>query len=204
MAVMRGRLTRLRFYEEEGQEDWRLVLSRLGWYALLVAVPVSVWRLFSDMWGLLHATLAILILAVVVRLLGPSHFLSFDEVLCRLFPRLRPAFRLGLVRIWDRRLRLEEGGEVACLLRGDLVGAAPVEGDILRLAGSFRQVTFHVSQGWNETTDARLAPRPTRTIWVFGLTAAISGLFLFYLIIGALDDFLHQLLTPFLSPDDLG
>ncbi|OPX19388.1 MAG: hypothetical protein BZ151_09500 [Desulfobacca sp. 4484_104] len=201
MIQIHGRVTHLQIYEEEGGHDWFLCLSRFCWYGICVAAPLSVWRFFYDLGGLVYAILGVLMLAVIIRLLGPIQVLAFDEVMCRLFPRLRAAFRLGLVRIWDLRLRLANNQEVACLLRGDLVGAAPVVGDRLRLQGRIRGGTLRVHSGTNETTGALVAPRPVRTGWVLAITAAVLGFFILYLY-GVFDEPLYGLLAYLLDIEE--
>jgi len=196
MATLNGQVTHLLIYEEEGGRDWVLSISKLLWYLICLIFPFSLFRFLRDIFGLWQSMIVLLVLAMLVRFFGPSNLVYLDELLCRLFPSLRSAVRLGRVRVYDFRLRTPENREVACILKGDLSGAAPILGDVLTLEGHNRWGTFWVQRGVNERTGSLLAPRSIRSWWLLIITAGLLGFFLAYLS-GALDALIYGWLEGF-------
>jgi hypothetical protein len=196
MATLNGQVTHLLIYEEEGGRDLVLSISKLLWYAICLVLPFSFFRFLRDLFGPWQSVLALLALAMLVRFFGPANLVYLDELLCRLFPSLRSAVRLGRVRIYDFRLRTSENKEVACILKGDLSGAAPILGDVLTLEGHNRWGTFRVQRGVNERTGNVLTPRSLRSWWLLIVTAWFLGFFIAYLS-GALDELIYGWLERF-------
>ncbi len=181
MEHVSGEITQLRIYREEGGRDWPLSMSKLMWCGIWLLFPVSLFRLLNDLFGLLAAISGVLLMAVLFRLFGSFNLVMLDELLSRVFPSIRSAIRMGMVRIHDFRLRTDDGREVACLLKGDLVGAGPVEGDRFELEGRRRKGAFWIRRGVNQITGSLLAVRSFRSVWVLLSTMAIMTALLLYL-----------------------
>ncbi len=181
MAELAGRISCIQVYEEEGRTDWALALSKLCWFAICVLFPISLFRFVKDLFNPVLAGISVLIMLLVIRLLGPLNLVMLDELLVRIVPTLRSAMRLGTVRIYDFRIEQEEGRQIACILRGDLRGGAPMEGDSVLLEGVYRGGVFRVSTGRNRTTNSLLAPRPRYSNWILLCTAGLVLLFALYL-----------------------
>jgi hypothetical protein len=181
MEHVRGQIAYLRVSQEEGGRDWALSISKVMWCGIWLLFPVSLFRLLNDLFGLVVAICGVLLLAVLFRLFGPLTIVMLDELLSRIFPSMRSAIRMGIVRIHDFRLRTDEGKEIACLMKGDLVGAGPVEGDIFELEGQSRQGTFWIRRGINEATGSILAARSLHSGWVLFCTGIVLTLLLLYL-----------------------
>lgn len=197
MDRVRGRITHLRIYQEEGGRDWAMSLSKLMWCGIWLLFPVALFRLLNDLFGLLVAICGVLLLAILFRLFGPFNLVMLDEVLSRIFPSVRSAIRLGIVRIHDFRLLTDEGREVACILKGDLVGAGPVEGDMFELEGRNRQGAFWVRRGLNQVTGSLLAARSIRSGWLLFGTVALITILLLYLA-GTFDQLIYTLIEKFI------
>ncbi len=198
MENVRGEIAHLRTYREEGGRDWALSMSKLIWCGLWVLFPVSLFRLLNDLFGLLAAISGVLLMAILFRLFGPFNLVMLDELLSRIFPSMRSAIRMGMVRIHDFRLRTEDGRELACLLKGDLVGAGPVEGDRFELVGRRRQGTFWIQRGINQATGTLLAVRSLRTGWVLFVTTAMLTVHLLYLA-GIFDRLIYTFIEKFIK-----
>lgn len=197
MDRVRGEITHLRIYQEEGGRDWALSLSKFMWCGIWLLFPVSLFRLLNDLFGLLVAICGVLLLAILFRLFGPFNLVMLDEVLSRIFPSVRSAIRLGIVRIHDFRLRTDEGREVACMLKGDLVGAGPVEGDLFELEGQNRHGTFWIRRGISQANGSLLAVRSLRSGWVLFSTVALMAALLLYLA-GCFDQLIYNLIEKFI------
>ena len=201
METLRGRISSIQIYEEEGGHDWCLALSKVGWGLICFFFPISLFRFLNDFFGLAVAIVAMLTLLLMVRLVGPQNLVMLDEVLCRLFPFFRSAVRLGRVRVYDFRLWMEDGRRVACLLKGDLIGAVPVAGDRVTLEGRNRSGTFFVHRGLNEETRSLLAPRTLPSFWIMLGTIAGMILMVFYLL-GIFDEVILRLIELFLISEE--
>jgi hypothetical protein len=184
-------------YEEEGRHDWYLSLSKAGWGFICFLFPISLFRFLNDFFGIAIAIVGMVILALIVRLVGPHNLVMLDELLCRLFPFFRSAVRLGRVRIYDFRLRTVDGKMLACLIRGDLVGAAPAIGDSVVLEGKRRAGTLRVRRGFNEETRSLLATRSVPSCWILLGTIVAMIVMVLYLL-GTFDDVLLRLIECFL------
>jgi len=165
-------------------------MSKFMWCGIWLLFPVSLFRFLNDLLGLLEAISGVLLLAILFRLFGPFNLVMLDELLSRIFPSMRSAIRMGIVRIHDFRLRTDEGREVACLLKGDLVGAEPVEGDLFELEGRRRRGTFWIRRGINQSTGTMLAVRSFGSGWVLFVTMALMTALLLYLG-GAFDQLIY-------------
>lgn len=190
MATVRGKVTQVLVYEEEGGLDWALALSKLLWYGICLVFPLSLFRFLRDLLGLWQAIAVLLALAILTRFFGPSNLVFLDELLCRLFPALRSAVRLERMRVYDFRLVTPENREVACVLKGDLLGAAPIPGDVLALEGRIRWGALWVKRGVNERTGSLIASRSLHSRWLLLFTCGLLGLFLAYLS-GVLDPWIY-------------
>ena len=197
MDRVRGRITHLSIYQEEGGRDWAMNVSKLIWCGMSLLFPVALFRLLNDLFGLLLAVCGILLLAVLFRLFGSFNLVMLDEVLSRIFTTMRSAIRLGIVRIHDFRLLTDEGREVACILKGDLVGAGPVEGDMFELEGTNKQGAFWIRSGINQVTGSLLAGRSIRWGWLLFVTVALITILLFYLA-GTFDQLIYTLIEKFI------
>ena len=123
MDSIRGIITQLRIYDEEGRTDWFLSLSKIIWFLIWVLFPLSLFRFIYDLLGLIEAIVSIILMLVILRLVGPSNLVMLDELLSRISPSLRSPQRFGTVRVYDFRLRTDDGRTFACIIRGDLVGS---------------------------------------------------------------------------------
>lgn len=197
MENVRGTISSLQVYEEEGGHDWYLSLSKAGWGLICFLFPISLFRFLNDFFGVAIAIIGMIILALIVRLVGPYNLVMLDEVLCRLFPFFRSAVRLGRVRIYDFRLRTVEGKTLACIVKGDLVGAAPAIGDSVVLEGKQRSGTFRVRRGFNEETRSLLATRSVPSRWILLGTIIAMVVMVLYLL-GTFDEVLLKLIESFL------
>lgn len=191
MDRIQGIITRLRIYEEEGRTDWVIGLSRLIWFLIWVLLPLSLFRFLHDLMGVIEAVVGVFILFLFIRIIGPANLVMLDELLSRIIPSIRSPIRFGTVRVYDFRIRTDDGPIIPCLLRGDLVGASPMVGDLLQVEGVTRQGCFIVRRGCDLTTGAVLAPRITRRYWIFSITVGIAALFIFYLF-GAFDNWIYE------------
>lgn len=202
MPILRGTITRVQSYEEEGRTDWALALSKLLWYGTCLLFPLCLFRFVNDLFNPYLATVSVLLTLFMVRLLIPLHLVALDEIVVRIFPSLRGAIRFGRVRIYDFRIKGEDGSEVSCILRGDLRGGAPLRGDLVQLEGVYRWGTFRIRRGVNHTTRSSLAPRPSHSLWILLTTVMLLtalGLFLW----GSLDPWVYPIasdLIDFLLP----
>jgi len=159
--------------------------------------PISLFRLLNDLFGLLVAICGVLFLAILFRLFGPFNIVMLDELLSRIFPSMRSAIRMGIVRIHDFRLRTDEGREVACILKGDLMGAGPVEGDMFELEGRNRHGTFWITRGINHANGSLLAVRSLRSGWILLGTVALITMLLLYLA-GSFDQLIYLMIEKFI------
>lgn len=182
MPVLKGRITRMHVYEEEGRTDWALALSKILWFVICALFPLSLFRFISDLFGAPVAVVSIAALLLLIRLLGPQNFVFLDEFLSRIVPSLRSAIRFGRVRVYDFRIQQEDGRRISCILKGDLRGGAPMTRDEVTLEGSFRGGTFRVREGRNDTTTQSLiATRSGHSGWILISTLALVILFYLYL-----------------------
>jgi hypothetical protein len=191
MDQIQGKIIRLRIYMEEGRTDWLLALSKVIWFLIWILFPFSLFRFLYDLLGAVEAVLGIFILLIILRIAGPQNLVMLDELLGRIAPSLRSAIRFGSVRVFDFRLINSAGQEIACILRGDLLGSAPMTGDQVELEGRMRQGTFVISRGRNLTTGSVLAPRPSRSLWILLVTLGIASLFSLYLL-GVFDAWIYD------------
>jgi hypothetical protein len=189
METVRGTISSLQVYDEDGGHDWYLTLSKAGWGLICFLFPISLFRFLDDFFGIAIAILGIVTLAFVVRLVGPHSLVMLDELLCRLFPFFRSAVRLGRVRTYDFRLRTADGKTFACLIKGDLVGAAPAIGDSVVLEGRQRSGTFRVRRGFNEETRSLLATRSVPSRWIL-LGTIIAMIVMVLYLLGTFDEVL--------------
>lgn len=199
MPVVRGHIVRITIYEEEGRTDWALALSKICWYAICVMVPISLVRFVNDLFGPLTAAGALFAFLLLVRLLGPLNLVMLDELLGRIFPTLRSAIRFGRIRVHDFRVRQEDGRQVACLLRGDLVGGVPMQGDLVNLQGNYYRGTFRVRTGENHTTGSTIAPQSTYSGWILVGSIGLVAVFALYLH-GVFDPWIYPLVVDLLEP----
>lgn len=177
MDCIQGVISQLHIYEEEGRTDWLLALSKLIWFLIWLFFPLSLFRFLFDLLGPWQAVIGILLFLVVVCIMGPGNLVILDELLCRVAPSLRSAIRFGAVRVYDFRLRGDNVQITACILRGDHVGSSPMTGDQVQLEGRMRHGTFIVHRGRNITTGGILAPRSSRSLWIFLFTFGLAGFF---------------------------
>lgn len=197
METVRGTITSLQVYEEEGRHDWCLSLSKFGWGVVWFLFPISLFRFLYHFFGIAIAIAGLIVLAMIIRLAGPYNLVMLDELLCRLFPYFRSSIRLGRVRIYDFRLRTSEGRMLACILRGDLIGASPAVGDSVVLEGRQRSGTFRVHRGLNEETGSLLATRTIPSRWILLGTVIVMVLMVLYLT-GIFDEVFLRLFEAFL------
>lgn len=181
MPVLTGTISRIQVYEEEGRTDWALALSKVFWFAICVLFPISLFRFVNDLFNPILASLAVLVLLLLIRLLGPQNLVMLDEMLARIFPTLRSAMRTGRVRVYDFRVQTGNGRQVGCILKGDLRGGAPMQRDVVSLDGVYRNGVLRVSNGRNETTNSTLAPRRRYSGWILFGTLGLVLLFALYL-----------------------
>ncbi|MBM4305274.1 MAG: hypothetical protein FJ123_00930 [Deltaproteobacteria bacterium] len=197
METVRGIISSIQVYEEEGGHDWFLTLSKAGWGVIWFLFPISLFRFLNDFFGIAIAIAGMIFLAIVVRLVGPHNLVMLDELLCRLFPFFRSAVRLGRIRIYDFRLRTAEGRMLACLLKGNLEGAAPVIGDSVVLEGRQRSGTFRIRRGFNEETGSILATRSVPSFWIFLGTVILMTVIILH-ILGLFDEVIMKVIEYFL------
>jgi hypothetical protein len=189
----------MRTYEEEGRTDWALALSKIFWFFICLAAPFSLFRFLNDLFGTFIASGGILLLLLIVRLNGPMNLVLLDELLVRIFPELRSAYRFGRIRVYDFRVTRDNGEEVSCLLRGELRGSAPMPGDSVTLNGYYRFGSLRVTNGRNEATRALILPRPNYSGWILVGTMLLLALFVLYLD-GMFDEWLYPLIVSWLEP----
>lgn len=180
MPQIEGRVTSIIHREEEGGQDWYLTMARVLWIPFLILLAVAFFFLIHQTIGLVQAILFTVGLLFLCGFFKSIDWVFFDEVVCRLFPDLRSAVKLGVVPVLDLRLQCPGGQEVDCLIRGDLVGAEPKIDDELRLQGEFEHGTFIVQDGTILDTNARLAPRMRESVVVFIGMAAVFAVLLIY------------------------
>lgn len=197
MPKVGGRIVTIQTHEEEGRTDWPLAACKICWFGICVLAPISLFRLVADLFNTAIAVAAILFILVLIRLLGPSNLVMFDELLCRIFPSLRTAVRTGRLRVYDLRVQEQSGRQVACVLPGDLKGGAPMEGDLVVLDGIYRGGTFWVDHGQDLTTASTFAPRSVHTGWLLAATLGLVILFALYLC-GLFDRWLYPLVAHWL------
>ena len=190
MPSIRGRIARLRTYEEEGRTDWSLALSKICWFFICLVAPFSLFRFLNDLFGAAIATAGIFLFLLIARLLGPLNMVFLDELLARIFPGLRAAYRLGRVRVYDFRVIRENGEEVSCILRGELIGSAPMPGDEVSLSGNYRFGTLRVTNGRNEITRSLIFPRSNYSGLILLGTILLLIVFVCYLY-GIFDEWLY-------------
>ena len=198
MAVISGRVRRVAEHEEEGRTDWALALSKIGWFIIFFLAPLSLFRFVNDLFGVVIAGVTIFLLLVILRLAGPFNLVMFDEIICRVFPTLRTAFRTGRVRVFDFRVHTENGTQVACILRGDLLGQSPMVGDEVTVTGDFQLGTLFVKNGQNNTTNACFSLREDHSGKILLLSLGLIALFCFYLQ-GAFDVGIYMLIDKLLT-----
>ncbi len=199
MANVGGRIGRMRIYEEEGRTDWPLALSKICWFFICVLFPLSFFRLLNGLFGVFTAVAGVFLLLLLSRLLGPLNLVLLDELLARVFPSLRTAVRLGRVRVYDFRVQRTDGTQIACLLRGELLGGSPMQGDVVELEGEFRGGSFHVRNGRNKTTRSAIVPRRSHSGWILFGTLTLMAFFAAYLA-GAFDEWITPWLVELLVP----
>jgi hypothetical protein len=196
METLRGRIARLMVYEEEGRGDFVLSLAKLCLYASCFLFPPSVFRLVKDLFGLWQALMAMVVLALLFRIIGPLTLVMMDEIISRIFPLFRSVWRRGVVRVYDFRIQtlIPENREVSCVLKGNqLIGATPMAGDLVTLEGRMRAGTFHVRRGIIEGTQSLLVPKTIPSGWILLASMAVLGVFIVYLT-GAFDESIYSLI----------
>lgn len=198
MAVISGKITVISSYEEEGRTDWALALSKICWFAACILFPVSIFRFLNDLAGPLVASAGLFLLLVLFRLIGFFNLVLLDEVVSRLFPTMRSAVRRGGVKVLDFRILAGNGRQIACLLKGDMGGGLPVEGDVLELEGGFSGGTFLVRRGRNRTTDADISIRSLHSGWILIATLCLTVIFICYLC-GYFDSWLYPMIIEVLN-----
>jgi len=189
----------MRTYEEEGRTDWVLALSKIFWFFICLVAPFSFFRFLNDLFGTVIASAGILLFLLIARLHGLSNLVLLDELLARIFPELRSAYRFGRIRVYDFRVTRDIGEEISCLLRGELRGSAPMPGDSVTLNGYYRFGSLSVTNGRNETTRALILPRPNYSGWILVGTMLLLTLFVMYLY-GMFDEWLYPLVVSWLEP----
>lgn len=197
MPVVNGRVTRINSHQEEGRTDWALALSKIGWFIIFLLTPLSLFRFVNDFFGIIVAGISIFLLLIFLRLIGPFNLVMLDEIICRVFPSLRTAFRTGRVRVVDFRVKTEQGEQIACILRGDLQGQSPMKGDEVSVNGIFLAGTLHVEDGRNATTNSTFSPRRCHTGLLLILTIGLISVFCLYLN-GVFDEWLYPIVEEFL------
>jgi hypothetical protein len=184
MDQIQGIITRLRIYEEEGRTDWFLSLSKVIWFLISVLFPLS-------LLGIMEAIIGCVVFLLFLRMAGPGNLVMLDELICRFAPTLRSTIRFGTVRVYDFRLKADDGRVTACILRGDLIGSSPMTGDVLRLEGEMQHGAFMIRRGTDMTTGAILAPRSLRSGQILLATLGLAVFFSFYLW-GAFDAWIYD------------
>jgi len=190
MPNIRGRITHLVTYEEEGRTDWALALSKICWFLICLLMPFSIYRFLKDLFGSAIGVGGIFLLLILVRLQGPLNLVLLDELLGRIFPELRTAYRFGRTTVYDFRVEQESGAQISCILRGELQGATPMQGDWVTLQGVYRLGTLRVTSGRNEVIGAIFLPRPNYSGWILLVTGSALILFILYLK-GVFDAYLY-------------
>jgi len=193
MAIINGQIINVMSYLEEGRTDWALALSKICWFTICILFPVSTFRFLNDLAGPVVASGGIFILLVLFRLIGFFNLVLLDEVVSRLFPVMRSALRRGDVRVLDFRIKQGNRDHVPCILKGDLCGGLPVEGDDLELEGRFSGGTFFVRRGRNRTTNADIFIRSLHSGWILIATLCLTVVFICYLC-GHFDSWLYSLI----------
>jgi hypothetical protein len=155
---VQGVISTLRIFQEEGRTNLTLAMSKVMLYLTYLLFPLFIFLLLRSRLLPWQAALCGFGTAVLMRLFQVQSLVSIDELLARLFPTLRGAVRLGRVRIYEFRLKTQDNTALACILKGDLVGAGPIVGDRLRLRGRLDRGTFRVAVGINEETDNEIRP----------------------------------------------
>jgi hypothetical protein len=199
MDIVRGRIAKMRVYEEEGRTDWVLALSKVCWCGICLLFPVSLFRFINEFFGLVEAIIGVIAFGILMRLFGIFNLVMLDELLSRLFPSLRSAVRMGMVNVYDFRVQTAENREVACLLKGDLWGSRPTVGDQVRLEGRNKRGTFWVRRGINENTHSLIVLRPSHSLCILCVTGVIMGFFLLY-VMGTLDEFIYPWIDSIFRP----
>lgn len=193
MDEIQGKIIRLQIYDEEGRTDWLLALSKVLWFFIWFLIPFCIFRFLYDLMGVLQAVIGIFIFLFIFKILGPGNLVMLDELLCRVSPTLRSAIRFGVVRIYDMRLRRDnDGRELTCIMRGDLVGGSPMRGDNVEFRGRIQNGAFIIHHGINLTTDSVLAARKNYSLHILIITVVLSVFFCLYLI-GAFDSWIYDL-----------
>lgn len=199
MARIQGKISRIKVYEEDGRTDYFMAMSKICWVGICILIPISLYRLLSTLFSPLFAFATLIVLFVIVRLIGPMNLVMLDELLCRIFPRLRTATRLGRIPVYDFRLMPNSGPEVACIMRGPLSGSEPLSGDNVTLNGGYIAGTFFVSNGVIENTNVILFRKTNYSNYIFLSTLLLLGIFAIYLT-GYLDECLYPFLTEIIQP----
>ena len=181
MAIINGQTTAISCYLEEGRTDWTLVVSKICWFAAWVLIPVCLVKFVNQLSGPTAAFIALVVFLVLLRFVGFLNLFLLDEVVSRLFPTLRSVIRRGSVRVIDFRIVSDEGRQVSCILKGDLCGGLPREGDSLELQGRFLDGTFWVVRGRNLTTDSELSVRPLHSGLILMVTLCLLVIIVCYL-----------------------
>jgi hypothetical protein len=190
MDHIQGIITRLRIYEEEGRTDWLLSISKVIWFFIWILFPFSLFRFLYDTMGVFEAVCGVFILLLLFRLAGPENLVMLDELLCRIAPTFRSSIRFGVVRVYDFRIKADDGRMISCILQGDLIGSSPMTGDAVRLEGEMQQGCFRVRRGSDLTTGATLEPRSFNSRWILLSTLGLAAFFSFYLG-GAFDTWIY-------------
>jgi len=198
MPIINGTVISMNINEEEGRTDWAMALSKIGWFILFFLTPLSIYRFVNDFFGIIAAGITIVLLLVVLRIVGPLNLVMIDEVICRIFPSFRSAFRTGRVRVCEFRIKTELGRQVGCILRGDIQGQAPVNGDDVRLTGIYRQGVLYVENGHNRTTNSEFHIHVSHAGLLLFLTTGFLAVVYLYLI-GQFDKILYPLIEKLLS-----
>lgn len=201
MDEIQGNIIRLHIYDEEGRTDWLLALSKIVWFLIWFLIPFCIFRFLYDLMGVLQAVIGIFFFLFLFKILGPGNLVMLDELLCRIAPSLRSAIRFGVVRVYDLRIRRDnDGRELTCILRGDLVGGSPMRGDNIEFQGHIQNGAFIVHHGRNLTTGAVLASRRSYSLQILLFTVGLAAFFCLYLL-GAFDSWIYDLFIG--SPSEL-
>lgn len=192
MEQVIGQIVRLRIYDEEGQTDFLLALSKIVWFLMWIMLPFCVFKFFYDLMGIFEAFIGIFFFLLLFKLFGPGNLVMLDELLSRISPTLRTAIRFGVVHVYDLRVRRsDDGREIACLLRGDLVGGSPMRGDQVQFQGRIQNGAFIVRQGRNLTTGAVLAAGRSYSLHILIITVLLAVFFFCYLW-GSFDSWIYD------------
>jgi len=89
---------------------------------------------------------------------------------------------------------------MACILKGDLVGAGPVEGDFFELEGRTKKGTFWIQRGINQATGTLLAVRSLRSGWLLFGTMMLMTLLVLYLA-GTFDTIIYTIIGALILPE---